>query len=136
GPKALQCLVDIAPLALELADALDDALEPAPVLGRAGDVGFVEAQVLTDGVEREPEPPQALNENEAGPAPGLGHAGAGHPRRRAPARSARSPRRSECPARSARTPARARRRCRSANGQRRLNRSCAPKWPLEYPKST
>ena len=54
--QALQRLVDVAPLVLELADALGDALEPAPVLRGTGDVGFVEAQVLADGVDRKSEP--------------------------------------------------------------------------------
>ena len=52
-----QSLVDIAPLAFELPDALGYPLEPDPVLRRPGRVGLVQAQLLADGLDRKPQPP-------------------------------------------------------------------------------
>src|SRR5262249_48795090 len=75
-----QRLIEIAPLALELADALGDPLEPTPVLRRAGDVRLIEAQVLADGVDGKSQPPQSLDEDEARPGLIIEDEGAGHTR--------------------------------------------------------
>ena len=64
--QAGQRFVEIAPLALELADALGDALESAPVLRRAGRVRLVEAEILADSVDGESEPPQSLDKDRGG----------------------------------------------------------------------
>src|SRR5262245_15001784 len=77
-----QRFVEIAPLALEFADTLGDALESAPVLRRAGRVRLVEAEILADGVDGESEPPQSLDEDEARPVLIIEDAGAAHARRR------------------------------------------------------
>jgi hypothetical protein len=61
GAQAGQRLVEIAPLVLQLPDALGDSLKPAPVLGGPRRVGFVQAQVFADGVDRKSETPQSLN---------------------------------------------------------------------------
>jgi len=66
-PQTGQRLVEIAPLALKLADALGDPLKPAPVLRRAGGIRLIEIQVLADGVDGKSQPPQSLDENKAGP---------------------------------------------------------------------
>src|SRR5262249_15113648 len=76
--QAGQRLIEIAPLAFELADALGDALEPAPVLGRAGGVRLVQAQVFADGVDGKSQPPLALDENEAHPVLIIGDPSAAH----------------------------------------------------------
>src|SRR5262245_2973499 len=81
-PQAGQRLVEIAPLLLELADALGDPLEPASVLRRAGGIRLIEIQVLADGVDGKSQPPQSLDENEAGPVLIVEDAGAAHARRR------------------------------------------------------
>ncbi len=77
-----ECLVDVALLRLELADAVGDPLEPEPVLGGAGRIGFVEAQILADVSDRESEPPQFLDQDEAGSIPVIENAGPADPRRR------------------------------------------------------
>jgi hypothetical protein len=73
GAQAGGRLVEVAPLALELTDALSDPLEPAPVLRRSGRVGL---QVLADGLDRKSEPPQSLDEDEACPVLIIEDAGA------------------------------------------------------------
>src|SRR5262249_28641497 len=73
---------EIAPLALKLADALGDPLKPAPVLRRAGGIRLIEIQVLADGVDGKSQPPQSLDENEAGPGLIVENAGGAPPRPR------------------------------------------------------
>src|SRR5262249_1088029 len=63
--QARQRLVDVAALALELADAPGDPFESEPVLRRPGRIRLVQAQVLADGVEREAQPAQPLDQGEA-----------------------------------------------------------------------
>src|SRR5439155_23896750 len=82
GAQAGERLVEVAPLALELADALGDPLEPAPVLRRPGRIGLVQAQVLANGLDRKSEPPQSLDEHEARPVLIIEDASAAHARRR------------------------------------------------------
>src|SRR5262249_28177615 len=82
GAQTGQGLVEVAALALQLLDALDDALEPEPVLCRAGRIRLVETQILADRFDREPEPPQTLNEGETGAVLIIEDAGAAHARRR------------------------------------------------------
>src|SRR5262245_6309405 len=73
-------LVDVPPFCFELLDATRDLFQSQPVLGRAGRVGFVEAQIFPDSVDGEAEPTQFLNELQTGAvaiAENPGSAGAG-----------------------------------------------------------
>ena len=95
GAQPGQGLVEVAPFALELHDALGDPLEPAPVLRRPGRIGLIQVQVFADRVDRKSEPPQSLDEGEGVRGPVIEDA---NPARCARARSARSPRRNGFPA--------------------------------------
>ena len=70
GAQPGQGLVEVAPFALELHDALGDPLEPAPVLRRPGRIGLIQVQVFADRVDRKSEPPQSLDEGEGVRGPG------------------------------------------------------------------